>query len=214
MAARTGGVALLVAVAVVAPREAQASDKLDTSLDLSLHGVFAVLDVDGLRLRPSGDEPSELKGLDARLLGRTTLMGFHQRVGMNLHGVRFGVGVGTLAAPTLRVRHDRRDLAVNADSAWAIPLDGYLSFAPGDPRWFRPYGGVTGGATLLSTTLESGSPGVPYRAFTWGLSARAGVVLEINQYFFADLGGSLGLLGADVFQLSAALGVPIPLANL
>lgn len=197
----------------LAPEDARAG-KFDHTLDLSLHGVFSVMDGDGRRLTASVDDPASSRGAEPMMLGRVQAVGVVPRVGFNLDGVRFGVGVGALALTDLQLRVAGGGADARANHAWALPLDGYLLLAPGDPRWFRLYGGVAGGATLMSVTLETHDRDIAYRRFVWGLSARVGVVLELNEYLFADLGGSVGLLGVDVFQVSAALGLPIPLSNL
>jgi hypothetical protein len=66
-------VVVAVAVATIAAaRPARASDKMETTLDLSLHGESGVLDTGGVTLGPKG------------------------RAGYTLHGFRFGAGVGLL----------------------------------------------------------------------------------------------------------------------
>lgn len=204
--------AVLAGLALV-PSPARA-DKFDRTLDLSVHPAFVALDVNDVELSLPASTAPWVREARPRLAGRASLVGAEARAGFTLSGLRLDVGAGAHGASGLRLRHPPVRNGLEAGGVWAVPLSASAVYALGSPRGFRPYAGLRGDLTVVGLMLTTINASTPVSTVVPGLSARLGVVIWLNEYFFADLGGAVGLVGGDVFRLSAGVGVPIPLANL
>lgn len=200
--------------ALVVPQLAHA-DKFDETLDFSIHARATSLGNRSIGLRPLTSPPEDFG--HARAYGKGFAVAPMLRANFSLHGIRFGAGAGFEGYRRLHVRYEARDSDLFDDGmAWGLPLEAFLGYAFRTGERVRPFLEARGTATFLWARGERNdrSGYVSMRGSAFGLAARAGVLVELNEYFFVDVGVGRFVLGPGTWTACVGLGIPIPLANL
>lgn len=190
-------------------RPIEEGSKLERTLDLSFSPYHRRLRIPGTLVSTDADA-------GARLRGDVAETGFSLRGGGTIDGVRFGLGAGLSAPSGLRVEQPLGGAgAVRPGRAFGTPIEAFVGYAYGSPRGVRPFVELRASAAWLHVPARGEAPArsTP-SAFGASIGARAGALVWINQYFFADVGVGLGFVGAERFMGSVGLGVPIPFSNL
>jgi hypothetical protein len=177
--------ALLIGLATLAFGQPAHADKFDSTLDVSLATSGTMLHVDADRLRVQWLAP-----------------GATGRIGMSLEGFRFGAGIGFFGAPASPAPGFRGPL-------WGIPIELYTGYAFGRARKLQPYIELRASVTHLFAPTQTEMA----TAWAFSIMPRVGVRIPLNEYFFIDVGAGVGA-GAERVQITWALGIPIPTANL
>ena len=201
--------------------------KFDETLDFSLHGTGGTTDFTGIILEPGewskgltnpGDIGLRLSGEGKMFLG--TIRG-----NISMEGVRIGLGFGFMRSKDLKISHHgmtspREERGRMSTSTMILSSEIFVAYAIGDPRGVRPYIEVRGTwmmfrSNVETTDCQSGCADLrDYTGHVFGIVPRIGLLISINQYFFADLGASYGVVGPEEFAFSLGVGIPIPFSNL
>ena len=214
----------LLSLASSLPARAWAGDKLDETLDVEVTQGATWLETDSLTLAPAitADPPPSLTRATPRLEGAGVASLTRGRLLLSLEGVRFGAGVGFLAASGPSLHHTELPDGVLMEGGllWGVPLEAFVAYAFGPAREVRPYLEVRGGLTVLQARLRASHPGQgdlgggDFAALLPSVGGRSGALVPLSEYFFLDLGVGYGFVGPERLSLFVGLGLPIPLANL
>lgn len=212
---------MLVTTLVSRPAHA---DKMDERLDIALRLSGGWANVDSLSLHPAplDEAPDLVEAGDLHLTGRGPAFSGTLRGNLHLNGFRVGAGVGYAAIDGLALHHMplAGGATLHADRVWGMPFELFAGYA--FPFWdeVQPYAEARGSLTILQTRIEAihpelGSLGTTaFNGYAPGIGMTVGVLVDIHEYFFFDAGGSVDLIGPMRLSMHAALGIPIPLANL
>ncbi|MEZ4438741.1 MAG: hypothetical protein R3B72_06610 [Polyangiaceae bacterium] len=203
---------VFVAFAVLLASSSAGADKLDETLDLSLHGRSAWFEADQRALSAAPEQTApRLEAAGPRLAGTGRSFGGMARGNLSIDGLRFGLGLGFASVTDLRVD---ASLDLEAGRLFAVPLEAFVGYAFGSARDLRPFVEARGSLTILRLGLADGDLGAAFNAYAPGLALRTGVLVPLSLYFLFEVGGGAGIVGPERFTLDAGLGLPIPLANL
>jgi hypothetical protein len=206
------------AVMVATPLPARAG-KLDETLDFSVHARASMFNAGAIGLR--GGKGPALPS-DTRLAGRARAFAPMLRGGLTFHGLRVGVGAGFEGYDGLRLAHEPLlpGQAITNGSVWGIPLEGFVAYAFRSGERVRPFIEARTTGTLIQARaqldhLNDGRSGtLRMHATTFAVAAQAGVLVHLNECFFVEAGVGRVVYGTGGWTASAAIGIPIPLANL
>ena len=197
---------------------------MDETLDIALRLSGGWADVDGLSLRaaPLDEAPDLVEAADLHLLGRGPGFSGMLRGNIQLSGFRVGAGFGYAAVDGLTLGHMplADGATLHADRLWGMPFEIFAGYAFRFWEEVQPYVEARGSLTILQTRIEANHPelgslgSTAFNGYAPGIGMSVGVLVPINEYFFFDAGGSVDLIGPTRLSLHAALGIPIPLANL
>jgi hypothetical protein len=216
------GVAAAAGAVVLVWAWPAAADKLDATVDYSLRAGGGWFDGGEIPLHasPFSEPPEVLAALEPRLLGVGRAGWASYRGNFTLHGFRFGSEVGALGIDGLRLATVRLEgVELTTGPLWGMIFAVFAGYAFGDPREPRPYLDVRGAFTLLETLLEPSVRGsslgsTAYEAYLPSFGIAGGVTVPLGELFFADVGAHLDILGPLRFSPYAAIGIPVPTANL
>lgn len=208
----------IVGVAMV-PRPAWAG-KFDETLDFSVHMRASTWSAGAIGLR-AGSKSPELPS-DARLTGRAHAFAPMLRGGLTFHGLRVGVGAGFEGYSGLRMAHDPLPSGhvVGNGRVWGVPLEGFAAYAFRGGERVRPFVELRTTGTLVRARADVVREGdgrigkLRMQATTFAVAAQAGVLVHLNEYFFAEAAVGRVVYGVGGWTAGVAIGIPIPLANL
>jgi hypothetical protein len=200
------------------------ADTFDETVDVSVRlgaGWFEARDLP-LYVLPTDDAPALLDGAEPMLQRNGRSFWGMLREGWHFDGFRFGSGVGLLTVDGLALAHQPLDGGawVEPGRLWGMSFELFAGYAFGDAREVRPYLEARGSFTLLETQLElqlpNGQSGgtTGYQAYVPGVGLSAGILVPLNEYFFADVGVEVDLYGALRFAPFVGIGLPIPQSHL
>lgn len=188
-------------------------DKFSETLDVSSHLAMRV--IDGKNAAFSTPDKLSSRGVGGlQWSNRTAFVGLEQRIGIQLGGIRFGVGTGLLNGTGTAMTLGGQSVDVHQGSHWDVPIFADLGWSIGNPHGVRPY--VAVGVSYDYWWVKGQWEGTAFDTKGWvfGVQGKVGALVWINEYFFADVGGTVGIVGAIPFGASIGLGLPIPLSNL
>jgi hypothetical protein len=222
---RPGAPALVGILLWAAPAAAEGSDsKFDRTLDLVIGGGCGMFTANQLKLRhnPSYAAPEVLDAAEPTLSAQGTGCFGSAGTRLTYHGFRGGYDVGIMGPTGTWVEHGPlpRGYELTAKPILAVPVTVSLGYAFGSARSVRPYLEAYATLTPLFTKLElfdarkQSLGATPYAALAGAVGLGAGAIVPLNDYFFIDAGVRGDVVGPMLPTFHAAIGLPIPLANL
>lgn len=130
--------------------------------------------------------------------GPIDAFGGGMRLGVTLHDVRFGAGVGAYAPPT-------RSPLLSAEA--------YVGYAPGGFWELRPFVELRAHAECFDLRDPQRARSRDATTFV-GVGPRFGVLAPLSEYFFVEAGLGMDFAGPERLRGSVAFGLPIPLSHL